>query len=100
MRWDFILGSDLVYNEDGTCLLPAVISRLASDNTCVLYCHTKRRFENMDYEFFDNLLREGLEYTEVREPWYPSPGTSPEAFTELYPDMRIAIYSIRKIALA
>lgn len=96
IEWDFVIGSDLVYNQDGTDLLPKVLARLTSSKTCVLYCHTKRRFEHMDYDFLEGLGREGLAYVEVREPWAPSPSTSPDAFTELYPDMRIAVYRITR----
>jgi hypothetical protein len=42
--WDLIIGSDLVYNEAGVKMLPQVIRCLCSEDTIVLYCHTKNRF--------------------------------------------------------
>ena len=39
--WDFIVGSDLIYNEAGSRCLPAVLAALATPHTVVLYCHTK-----------------------------------------------------------
>ena len=41
--WDLIIGSDLVYNEAGVKMLPQVIRCLCSEDTIVLYCHTKNR---------------------------------------------------------
>lgn len=92
--WDFIFGSDLVYNEAGCELLPRTLAALASEQTQVLYAHTKRRFEMLDCDFFANLLAAGLEYEEVREPWAASPPPSPPAFTSLFPEMRIAVFRI------
>lgn len=42
--WDFIIGSDLIYTEQGARALPMVIRALATrGKTKVLYCHTKHR---------------------------------------------------------
>ena len=43
LRWDLIIGSDLVYNDAGVTMLPQVLRCLCSKDTTVLYCHTKNR---------------------------------------------------------
>ncbi|GLI67687.1 hypothetical protein VaNZ11_011951 [Volvox africanus] len=94
-RWDFIIGSDLVYNAVGTECLPRVMRELAGPDTCILYCHTRHRFDTHDVEFFSQLTACGLVWREVREPSVPTPPPSPPPLTELFPEMRIAIYDIR-----
>ena len=42
--WDFIVGSDLIYNEDGTEMLPKVLAGLAKLHTTIIYCHTLYRY--------------------------------------------------------
>lgn len=59
--WDFIVGSDLIYNEVGSRCLPRVLAALAGSTTCVLYCHTKHRYDLLDAEFFEQLAACGLE---------------------------------------
>lgn len=63
--WDFILGSDLVYNEAGSRCLPRVLAALSSRGTRVLYCHTKHRLDLLDLEFFQQLEACGLRAREV-----------------------------------
>jgi predicted nicotinamide N-methyase len=63
--WDLCLGSDLIYNEVGSTCLPRVLAALAGPSTCILYCHTKHRFDLLDLEFFQNLEACGLECKEV-----------------------------------
>ena len=53
--WDFIVGSDLIYNEVGSRLLPRVILALSRPHTVTIYCHTKHRFDHLDIEFLDTL---------------------------------------------
>lgn len=79
-RWDYILGSDLVYNDAGAAAVPAVIAallrrsdvvRAAADAdrppTRVLYAHTLGRFEMLDLDFFDALRAEGLVWRVARD---------------------------------
>lgn len=93
-RWDFIVGSDLVYNEEGCKLLPRVFAQLSGPETVILYAHTKRRFEMLDNDFFDNLQAEGLAVEEVKERWVPAAAASPPSFSSLFPEMRIAVFRI------
>jgi hypothetical protein len=51
--WDFIIGSDLVYLEEGVKMLPRVLAGLAGPTTTILYCHSLYRYEDMDYDFLD-----------------------------------------------
>ncbi|GLC46774.1 hypothetical protein PLESTB_001660700 [Pleodorina starrii] len=95
-QWDLVLGSDLVYNDVGADCLPRVMRALAgSGSGRILYCHTKHRFDTHDMQFFSQLAACGLECREVHEPSVPSPPPSPPPLTELFPDMRIAVYDIR-----
>lgn len=64
-RWDFIVGSDLVYNEVGSRCLPRVLAALAASGTRVLYCHTKHRLDLVDLELFQQLQVCGLHAEEV-----------------------------------
>lgn len=44
--WDFIIGSDLIYTEEGCRALPKVMQALATKgHTQIYYCHTKHRYE-------------------------------------------------------
>lgn len=95
-KWDFIVGSDLVYNEEGCRLLPRVLAQLAQPGTVILYAHTKRRFEMLDADFFGNLRKEGLAVEEVKERWAPEAPSSPPPFESVFPDMRIAVFRIAK----
>ena len=95
-RWDFIVGSDLVYTDEGAQQLAAVLHRLANARTQIYYAHTKRRFENLDMLFLRALDTYGLEVEEVLEPWAPAPPASPPPFESVFPDMRLAVYKISK----
>jgi hypothetical protein len=103
--WDLVIGSDLVYNDDGVIGLPRCISALADVCPCILYAHTLHRFDNCDVDFFANLHRNGLFYRELvvcevatgssRE---TSGGraSSPPPFSELFPEQRQAIFRISR----
>ena len=95
-RWDVIVGSDLMYNDEGVRQLPQVFAHLARTDTRILYAHTKRRFEHLDADFFHALSDAGLAWREVRERWAPAPPASPPPFDNLFPEMRIAVYLIQK----
>ncbi|PNH03406.1 hypothetical protein TSOC_010543 [Tetrabaena socialis] len=94
-QWDFIIGSDLVYNTVGAVCLPRVMRALARPNTRILYCHTKHRFDTYDIQFFEELAACGLACSEVHEPSKATPPPSPPPLTDLFPEMRIAVYSIQ-----
>ena len=106
--WDFVLGSDLVYDDAGVAMLPRVFRRLL-DNAAkarergekrkrpvAYYAHTKYRYELRDIEFFAEMSRRGLVVTEVREPNAPTPPASPEPLSQLFPEKRIAVFQIRR----
>ncbi|KAG2483014.1 hypothetical protein HYH03_018094 [Edaphochlamys debaryana] len=95
VHWDLVIGSDLVYNEIGAVHLPRVLRALARPGTTILYGHTKHRFDTFDVRFFEELAAQGLAVTEAHEPGVPSPPPSPPPLTELFPEMRIAVYDIR-----
>lgn len=100
LAWDFIVGSDLIYNDEGVRQLPRVWAALATTPTQIYYAHTKRRFEGLDNDFMEELAKSALECTEVREPWAADPPESPPPFSSLFPDMRIVVYRIRKAQAA
>lgn len=115
--WDFIVGSDLVYDDDGTWMLPKVFRALldysskarrkelmtmnqsdapAKKTACAFYAHTKYRYELRDIEFFAEMKKCGLVLTEVKEPNAPTPPSSPEALSQLFPEKRIAVFRITR----
>jgi len=97
-KWDFVIGADLVYNDIGVHLLPCVIRSHLREGSKMVYAHTRGRFEHYDIDFFENLTAQGLRFREMREPGVPSPPPSPPPLTEVWRDMRIAIYEIQIIS--
>ena len=87
---DFLLGSDLVYEESGVKMLPKVIAAKLLSTRCkepdsfMLYAHTKHRYDGMDVDFFENLEKEGLDYEEVRKNGTKTPPPSPPPFESLF----------------
>lgn len=96
VRWDLIVGSDLVYNEAGTHMLPLVLQTHLSrcPSARVLYAHTKYRLEAADIEFFEQLRAQGLVWREVCEPSQERATPSPPPLTSVFPEQRIAILEI------
>mmetsp|Transcript_10668 Transcript_10668/g.20180 ORF Transcript_10668/g.20180 Transcript_10668/m.20180 type:complete len:138 (-) Transcript_10668:252-665(-) len=93
--WDFVIGSDLVYNQIGVELLPWVMRAHMGPGSVGYYAHTRGRFEHFDIDFMENLKRVGLVVKEVWEPGSPEPPPSPPLFADLFPEMRVAIYELR-----
>ena len=99
-EWNFILGSDLIYNKVGATCLPRVMAALARPSTKIFYCHTKHRYDLLDMEFFEELEAAGLSFEEVWEPGAVAPPASPPLSfppTDLFPEQRIAVFLIRKM---
>jgi len=63
--WDFVIGSDLVYNQIGVELLPWVMRAHMGPGSVGYYAHTRGRFEHFDIDFMENLKRVGLVVKEV-----------------------------------
>uniref|UniRef100_A0A061SCC0 Uncharacterized protein n=1 Tax=Tetraselmis sp. GSL018 TaxID=582737 RepID=A0A061SCC0_9CHLO len=59
-NWEFVIGSDLVYNQTGVEILPEVLSHFAKRGSTVLYGHSLNRFDFMDVAFVQNLRDKGL----------------------------------------
>ncbi len=93
--WDFIIGSDLIYNEAGARMLPRVLQALSQPYTQTYYVHTKHRFDHLDMVFLEQLEHVGLEWQEVRAPGDLSPPPSPPPLTDLFPEFRVAVYRIK-----
>lgn len=51
----------------GSRCLPRVLGALVRPGTVALYCHTKHRFDLLDWEFFAELEACGLQCEEVGE---------------------------------
>jgi predicted nicotinamide N-methyase len=97
--WDFIIGSDLIYNSIGSTCLPRVLAALARPATKIFYCHTKHRYDLLDMEFFEELTAVGLRWEEVWEPGEAVPPASPPPQfppVDLFPEQRIAVFRIYK----
>ena len=116
-RWDFIFGSDLVYEEKaGVVALSRLLGRLlrvdtpaatqspsssSSPRPIALYAHTKRRFELLDMLFYRELARQGLRVTEVMCEGQKRPTSPPPMLERLemgwdpnFPDMRVVMLEI------
>jgi hypothetical protein len=94
-----VLGSDLIYSEEGAALLPHVLRAVATggaNGTTILYAHTLGRYEALDEAFLSSLNAAGLVAMEVREPWLAPPPSlcSASRFEELFPEMRVAVLAI------
>eukprot|EP00036_Acanthoecidae_sp_10tr_P018205 CAMPEP_0206305074 /NCGR_PEP_ID=MMETSP0106_2-20121207/10074_1 /ASSEMBLY_ACC=CAM_ASM_000206 /TAXON_ID=81532 /ORGANISM="Acanthoeca-like sp., Strain 10tr" /LENGTH=251 /DNA_ID=CAMNT_0053735907 /DNA_START=62 /DNA_END=813 /DNA_ORIENTATION=- len=76
-HWDLIVGSDLVYNEVGAKMLPALLGRLVQGHTIAYYCHTRYRYESLDIDFVTAVRQHGLRLEEVWRRGDPSPPPSP-----------------------
>lgn len=97
MEWDVLVGSDLVYDDDGVRYLPRVVRHFLRNNnepTYFLYAHTKYRYELRDMALWREFHECGLDVEEVREDGAPSPPSSPEPLTQLFPEKRIAVLRI------
>eukprot|EP00040_Diaphanoeca_grandis_P000719 m.16277 g.16277 ORF g.16277 m.16277 type:complete len:356 (+) comp10970_c0_seq1:199-1266(+) len=95
-KWDFIIGSDLVYNEDGVDMLPRVFDHLLTDDNVAYYCHTKHRYDDMDFDFLNTLKARGLVVEEVRCKGDRTPSPSPILFEFLFNEHRIVVYKITR----
>ncbi len=125
-RWDLVVGSDLVYNEAGTHMLPRVMRAMAlaggrggsyRPNTqvesggaaasaldapdldpgpaaVIYYAHTKHRYDVCDIHFLEQCAAAGLAVEEVFEAGVEAPPPSPPPLTELFPEMRCAVFRI------
>lgn len=98
--WDLVIGSDLIYESSGCRHLPliwrALLESSSNDNsiTTVLYCHTKRRYEDLDYQLFDMIEELGMTYKEEVENEADERSPSPPPYSEAFPEQRIAIFRI------
>ncbi len=116
VAWDLIVGSDLVYDEEGARALPAAIAALlrlgGGEGRRVLYAHTLGRFEILDRDFLEALHAEGLSAYELgADP--PGEGSAesadgadpraarvdlaaavPDFSGSLFPEMRVAVLEI------
>jgi hypothetical protein len=52
------------------------------------------RFDILDITLVEQLELRGMSCTEIREAGVPTPPPSPPPLTELFPDMRIAVFRI------
>ena len=106
-EFDVVLGSDLVYNEEGMRALPQLLAALlAASPACLcLYAHTKRRFETLDVDFYDELAEAGLRVTELEAPGAPPRPASPPPLLErleagdldaTFPPKRVAVLRIER----
>ncbi|KAJ9473635.1 hypothetical protein DIPPA_22221 [Diplonema papillatum] len=97
--WDLVIGSDLVYNEAGSDMLPALLPKLLSRSSqreapLFFYAHTRYRYEDLDMSFYRNLAANGLRVAEVWLEGEDSPPPSPRPMTEVFPTKRIAVFEV------
>ena len=96
VRWDVVVGSDLVYEEAGVEMLPRVLGRLCDGGAVVFYCHTKHRYDMMDHDFVANVQALGLELVETRRGDEASPSPSPPPFEHLFNEPRLVVWRISR----
>ena len=60
-------------------------------------CHTKHRYDCLDFDFFAEIAKCGLLLEEVRAKGVPTPSPSPPPFEHLFNEFRIAVYKITKL---
>ena len=93
--FDLVIGSDLVYEEEGMRALVRVFAVLAARGVRILYAHTRYRFEMLDRDFFAALAQAGLECVQV-DPAEADRPDSPPPMTELFPEMRCVVLDVRR----
>ena len=96
--FDLVIGSDLVYEEEGMRALVRVFAVLAARGVRLLYAHTRYRFELLDMLFFEALEQSDLVYSVVDPPPEDADLTSesPPPLTELFPEMRCYVFDIKQ----
>ncbi|KAF4675937.1 hypothetical protein FOL47_007004 [Perkinsus chesapeaki] len=96
--WDFIIGTELVYLPILTKIFPRAISQLIHPpNTQVYYGHMLGRYESMDLDLIDNFRALNLEPREQLQPGMTELPPEDEHFTQLFPEMRLAVYKIAPV---
>ncbi|KAA8494114.1 Protein-lysine methyltransferase METTL21B [Porphyridium purpureum] len=102
--WDLIIGSDLLYEPEGVRGFVGVLERiLRGDSTsgkgnCMIYAHTKHRYDTVDELLYELTREAGLELRELRLPNEEASALpdSPPLFSELFPEHRVAILRISR----
>jgi hypothetical protein len=87
-KWDFIIGSELVYSPITCKLLPECIKQLISPETRVYYAHNMNRFEALDLQLIENFRSCGLS---VESTFQELPNF---LGAQLFPDLRLEILQI------
>lgn len=68
-KWSLVIASDVVFSLDLARAFAATVARILDDSDdercCMLYCHTMRRYDDVDRELFRALRASGLAVTEL-----------------------------------
>lgn len=66
-NWDFVIGSDLVYLPELARSLPETWASLlrGPSKPLILYCHTLRRYDDLDQALFENAKKLSLHVFEL-----------------------------------
>ncbi|CAD7931168.1 unnamed protein product [Amoebophrya sp. A25] len=105
-KLDFLIGSDLIYNEIGSRCLPKIVKSLLEQTGAshFLYSHTFHRYDHLDKEFLEVCEAEGLQARELETMYrkldfggriveHEVP-IQEEFEQEIFPEKRIAILKI------
>ena len=104
-QWDLVIGSDLLYEEEGVralvrCWKELLEADTHGEMTC-LYCHTFGRFETIDEQLFEELNTQGLIAKDIPRKdedddncKFKNEEDAPPAYSELFPEMRQSVLSI------
>lgn len=104
-QWDLVIGSDLLYEEEGVRALVRCWKELLEADTCgnisILYCHTFGRFETIDELLDEELSTQALIAKDIprKDDEYEDEDCrykedAPPAYSELFPEMRQSVLSI------
>jgi hypothetical protein len=108
-HWSLVIASDVVFSLDLARAFAATVARILDDSAdercCMLYCHTMRRYDDVDRELFRALRASGLAATELsaddgiseRAIEAPSDQVDVDEF-ELFGEQRMVVLVLRPAA--
>jgi len=96
--FDFVFGSDLIYNAVGSRCMPRVVRHFLErgQGSFFLYAHTFHRYDLLDQEFLEELENQGLTVVEIDVETLHTKQLDEVFMEEVFPEKRIAVLLIAK----
>jgi hypothetical protein len=109
-KWSLVIASDVVFSLDLARAFAATVARILDDSDdercCMLYCHTMRRYDDVDRELFRALRASRLAATElsaddgISERAIEAPGDQVDVDEfELFGEQRMVVLVLRPAAI-